>query len=63
MALHDFWRCTTLAHPTCPACRFWDLATWHCVRKCEGHDDAVRVLSCTEDKVFSGSYDGSVGVW
>ena len=43
--------------------RFWDLATWRCVRRCEGHDDAVRVLTAANGKVFSGSYDGSVGIW
>lgn len=32
-------------------------------RKCEGHDDAVRVLAVAGGKVFSGSYDGSIGVW
>ena len=31
--------------------------------KCEGHDDAVRVLAVAGGKVFSGSYDGSIGVW
>lgn len=43
--------------------RFWDLATWHCVRKCDGHEDAVRVLATAEGRVFSGSYDGTIGVW
>lgn len=32
-------------------------------RKCEGHNDAVRVLAVANGKVFSGSYDGSIGVW
>ena len=32
-------------------------------RKCEGHDDAVRVLAVAGGKVFSGSYDGTIGVW
>ena len=32
-------------------------------RKCEGHEDAVRVLAVASGKVFSGSYDGTIGVW
>ena len=32
-------------------------------RKCEGHEDAVRVLAVAAGKVFSGSYDGTIGVW
>lgn len=33
-------------------------------RACAGHDDAVRVLAADgEGHVFSGSYDGSVGIW
>lgn len=43
--------------------RFWDLATWRCVRKCDGHEDAVRVLAASDGKVFSGAYDGAIGVW
>ena len=43
--------------------RFWDLATLRCVRKCDGHDDAVRVITASGGRVFSGSYDGSIGVW
>lgn len=53
--------------------RFWDLATWRCMRKAEGHADAVRVLAAADSSVvggggggwhvFSGSYDGSVGLW
>ena len=43
--------------------RFWALSTLRCVRKCEGHDDAVRVLAVAGGKVFSGSYDGTIGVW
>lgn len=44
--------------------RFWDLATHRCVRKCEGHEDAVRVLATSPGgQVFSGSYDGTIGVW
>ena len=35
----------------------------HLCRKCEGHDDAVRVLAVAGGKVFSGSYDGTIGVW
>jgi hypothetical protein len=53
-----------------PAClllvsarRFWDLASLQCVRKAEGHADAVRVLSAVDGKVISGAYDGAVGVW
>lgn len=40
--------------------RFWDLQTFRCVRKCDGHQDAVRVLAARadEDEVYSGSYDG-----
>ena len=39
---------------------------WRCLfwrRKCEGHEDAVRVLAVAAGKVFSGSYDGTIGVW
>jgi len=44
--------------------RFWDLATFRCVRKCDGHEDAVRVVAVGPGgTVFSGSYDGSIGVW
>lgn len=45
--------------------RFWDLESFRCVRKCEGHADAVRVLAARADdeEVFSGSYDGTIGVW
>jgi F-box/WD-40 domain protein 7 len=45
--------------------RFWRLdGSWRCDRKCSGHEDAVRVLASGEDgTVFSGSYDGTVGVW
>ncbi len=32
-------------------------------RKCEGHEDAVRVLAVASGRVFSGSYDGTIGVW
>lgn len=33
-------------------------------RACAGHDDAVRVLAADgRGHVFSGSYDGSVGIW
>ena len=39
------------------------LAVCVACRKCEGHDDAVRVLAVASGKVFSGSYDGSIGVW
>ena len=35
---------------------------WPC-RKCEGHEDAVRVLAVASGRVFSGSYDGTIGVW
>lgn len=35
---------------------------WLC-RKCEGHDDAIRVLAVAGGNVFSGSYDGTIGVW
>ena len=50
--------------------RFWDLATGQCVRKAEGHADAVRVLTAVapaeagqRGDVVSGAYDGAVGVW
>lgn len=44
--------------------RFWDLETFRCVRKCDGHQDAVRVLAARsdEDEVYSGSYDGCVAL-
>jgi F-box/WD-40 domain protein 7 len=42
--------------------RFWDLNTFRCVRKCDGHFDAVRVLAAHSGRVFSGSYDGTIGV-
>ena len=29
--------------------QFWDLNTLRCVRKCEGHQDAVRVLTAAGD--------------
>lgn len=44
--------------------RFWSLETMSCVHKCEGHVEAVRVLTSSgpqADMVFSGSYDGSIG--
>ena len=47
----------------CPQVRFWALDSLRCVRKCEGHEDAVRVLAVADGRVFSGSYDGSIGVW
>lgn len=42
--------------------RFWDVETFRCVRKCDGHQDAVRVLAARadQDEVYSGSYDGYV---
>ncbi len=44
--------------------RFWDINSgYRCVRKCDGHDDAVRVLTAAEGRVFSGSYDGTIGIW
>lgn len=55
---------TTCLHPPRPLCSFWDLASWQCVRKAEGHDDAVRVLAAADDTVVvSGAYDGAVGIW
>lgn len=42
--------------------RFWDLNTFRCMRKCDGHNDAVRVLAAYSGRVFSGSYDGTIGV-
>lgn len=44
--------------------RFWSLESMSCVHKCEGHVEAVRVLTSSgpqADMVFSGSYDGSIG--
>ena len=38
-------------------------AGFRCVRKCEGHEDAVRVVAVSGNMVFSGSYDGTIGVW
>jgi F-box and WD-40 domain protein 7 len=58
--------------------RMWRLGgDWRCVRHCAGHADAVRVLAAapippstvagtdrtTWPTAFSGSYDGSIGVW
>ncbi|KAK2079450.1 hypothetical protein QBZ16_003142 [Prototheca wickerhamii] len=46
--------------------RFWerdDEGGWRCSRLCEGHRDGVRALTAAGRRVFSGSYDGSVGVW
>jgi len=37
--------------------------SFRCVRKCEGHEDAVRVVAVSGSLVFSGSYDGTIGVW
>ena len=31
--------------------RFWNLDSLRCVRKCEGHEDAVRVLAVVNGKV------------
>lgn len=42
--------------------RFWDLNTFRCMRKCDGHNDAVRVLAAYNGRVVSGSYDGTIGV-
>ena len=44
------------------SCLLWLNVLLVC-RKCEGHDDAVRVLAVAGGKVFSGSYDGTIGVW
>jgi len=47
--------------------RFWGAADagFPCVAKCEGHDDAVRVLASGQGEeselCFSGSYDGCIG--
>lgn len=46
--------------------RFWSAAQpgFPCVAKCEGHEDAVRVLASTGENAelcFSGSYDGCIG--
>ena len=30
--------------------RFWNLDSLRCVRKCEGHEDAVRVLAVVNGK-------------
>ncbi len=30
---------------------------------CAGHSDAVRALAVANDRLFSGSYDGTVKVW
>lgn len=45
--------------------RFWeeDGNHWRCTRLCEGHRDGVRVLASHGIRVFSGGYDGSVGIW
>ena len=32
-------------------------------RPCAGHTDAVRALAVANDRLFSGSYDGTVKVW
>jgi WD40 repeat protein len=34
--------------------RFWNLDSLRCVRKCEGHEDAVRVLAVVNGKVIFG---------
>lgn len=28
-----------------------------------GHEDAVRVVAAKDRMIFSGAYDGSVGIW
>ena len=49
------------AQPSCAAqvsgsydttVRFWNLDSLRCVRKCEGHEDAVRVLAVVNGKVL-----------
>ena len=46
--------------------RFWNANSFSCAGMFESHEDAVRVLASTGEgatKVYSGSYDGSVGFW
>jgi WD40 repeat protein len=41
----------------------WDLNTLSRVKTLTGHTDAVRALSISDGRLFSGSYDGTVRVW
>jgi WD40 repeat protein len=41
----------------------WDLNTLSRVKTLTGHTDAVRALSVSDGRLFSGSYDGTVRVW
>lgn len=53
------------------ACHLRDSVCWKCPEsyrvtvalQADGHEDAVRVLATSGDHVFSGSYDGSIGIW
>lgn len=55
--------CTQVSGSYDTTVRFWDAISFRCLRKCDGHADAVRVLAAGSGHVFSGAYDGSVGVW
>jgi F-box/WD-40 domain protein 7 len=53
----------TLTHALQRMVQVWDLNTLSRVKTLTGHTDAVRALSVSDGRLFSGSYDGTVRVW
>ena len=50
----------------CPAGRLpqvWDAGSLQRIKTLTGHTDAVRTLAVAGNKLFSGSYDGTLRVW
>ena len=43
--------------------RLWNLETGKCVRKLQGHTDAVEAVAMSTDMIVSGSQDRTVRVW
>ena len=41
----------------------WNLETLQRMKTLTGHTDAVRALAVADNRLFSGSYDGTVKVW
>lgn len=46
-----------------PPPKVWSLETLTLIKTLEGHTDAVRALVAVNNRVFSGSYDGTIKVW
>jgi WD40 repeat protein len=43
--------------------RIWDIVTQNCLEELIGHKNGVTVLSCINNRLFSGSFDHYVIVW